>query len=378
VAEIFRLPDIGEGLTDAEIVEWSVAVGDSIAEGAQLCEVETAKAVVELTSPWGGVVLHRGGEAGDTIAVGGVLVVIGRTGETWTPDEGYGPVEEPATAAAPELAPAGTAIRAMPVVRRLAEDLGVDLATIIATGPGGKITRDDVIRAADEPDTVADGMQDERVPLSRLRRTIAEHMSRSWLEIPHVTTFDDVDVSSLLTRRTSLAAAGSPTSIDALLIRAVLPALAAHPEFNATLDGEDLILHRNYHIAIAIDTPAGLVVPVVRAADTLDPAGLATAINDLSERARQRTLQPEELTGGTFTVSNIGALGGGHGTPIIPFGTTAIISFGRAVERPAVVDGEILIAPILPISLSYDHRVIDGGLGRRFIDRVIADITEGN
>jgi pyruvate dehydrogenase E2 component (dihydrolipoamide acetyltransferase) len=373
VAKTFLLPDIGEGLTDAEIVEWSVAVGDPVEEGTLLCEIETAKAVVELTAPWPGVVLHLGGEAGDTIAVGAALVVIGEPGETWSADT------EPAalsseSAAAPS-SPAGPeatepAVKAMPVVRRLAAELGVDLAAVTASGPGGRITREDV-QAAAAAGPVG-GPADERVPLSRLRRTIASHMSQSWDEIPHVTTFDDVNVKPLVDLRASLAAEGRAVPLEALLVRAALPALAAHPEFNATLEDEELVLHRRYDIGVAVDTPGGLVVPVLRAADQLDLAGLGAAIEDLSTRARTRKLEPTELAGGTFTVSNIGALGGGHGTPIIPTGTTAIVSFGRATDTATVVEGVVAIAPIMPVSLSYDHRVIDGGLGRRFVDDLVA------
>jgi pyruvate dehydrogenase E2 component (dihydrolipoamide acetyltransferase) len=373
VAKTFLLPDIGEGLTDAEIVEWSVAVGDPVEEGTLLCEIETAKAVVELTAPWPGVVLHLGGEAGDTIAVGAALVVIGEPGETWSADT------EPAalsseSAAAPG-SPAGPeaaepAVKAMPVVRRLAAELGVDLAAVTASRPGGRITREDVQTAAAAGPV--GGPADERVPLSRLRRTIASHMSQSWDEIPHVTTFDDVNVKPLVDLRASLAAEGRAVPLEALLVRAALPALAAHPEFNATLEDEELVLHRRYDIGVAVDTPGGLVVPVLRAADQLDLAGLGAAIEDLSTRARTRKLEPAELAGGTFTVSNIGALGGGHGTPIIPTGTTAIVSFGRATDKATVVEGVVAIAPIMPVSLSYDHRVIDGGLGRRFVDDLVA------
>jgi len=380
VAKAFLLPDIGEGLTDAEIVEWSVAVGDPVEEGTPLCEIETAKAVVELTAPWPGVVLHLGGEAGDTIAVGATLAVIGLPGEVWNAaaNEDAAAPAPGATAASAFAAPPATAspVRAMPVVRRLAAELGVDLAAITPSDPGGRITREDVQDAA--AGSAGGGIEDgdERVPLSMLRRTIAQHMVQSWNEIPHVTTFDNVNVAPLLEARAAMADGSRKVALEAFLIWAVLPALTAHPEFNATYHDETLILHRRYDIGVAIDTPAGLVVPVLRAADQLDLDRMDGAIQDLTERARARTLKPDELAGGTFTVSNIGALGGGHGTPIIPTGTTAIISFGRATEQAIVSDGAIVIAPIMPVSLSYDHRVIDGGLGRRFVDEVTATLAD--
>jgi pyruvate dehydrogenase E2 component (dihydrolipoamide acetyltransferase) len=375
VARTFQLPDIGEGLTDAEIVAWSVAVGDRVQEGTPLCEIETAKAVVELTAPWPGVILHLGGAAGDTIAVGATLVVIGDAGEAWEPDhQAVDPAAPQPDAASPTgvSSSAGGVVKAMPVVRRLAAELGVDLATVAGTGPGGRITREDVTASAN----AAPGDTDDHISLSLMRRTIAEHMTRSWTEIPHVTTFDDVDATALLARRRALAAAGRPAALEALLIHAVVPALIAHPEFNATLEGDELMLVRRYNIGVAVDTPDGLIVPVVHKADQLDLEELSAAVTDLSVRARARTLVPSELTGGTFTISNIGALGGGHGTPIIPLGTTAIISFGKVVDRPVVAAESLAIAPVMPLSLSYDHRVIDGGLGRRFVDTLVGELTK--
>jgi len=421
----FRLPDIGEGLTEAEIVRWLVAEGESVEADQPIVEVETDKAVVEIPSPYAGVVERHGGAEGETLEVGSVLVVISETSEI--------PVEQPtpATPAAtpivgtlveeaevieapsepiptPEPTPARpTSAKALPVVRKVARDAGLDLETVIGTGTGGRITREDVEsaiaaspvsasspREASPPSTSlrpdgpfpaeaataqkeAPSRDDERRPMSRLRRTIAANMSRSWAEVPHVTTFDDVDATRLLEVRRALSERHeTKIPIEALVVRAVLPALYAFPEFNATLDGDDLLIHGAHDIGVAVDTPDGLLVAVIRDAGSKGVLDLAVEINRLGDGARERKLSPDELTGQTFTVSNIGAVGGGHGTPIVPPGTTAILSVGRAKEKPIVDNGDLVIAPVMPLSLSYDHRVIDGGLGRRFMSLLMENLEE--
>jgi pyruvate dehydrogenase E2 component (dihydrolipoamide acetyltransferase) len=428
VAREFRLPDIGEGLTEAEIVRWLVAVGDSVQADQPIVEVETDKAVVEIPSPYAGVVSSLGGAEGETIEVGDVLVVIAEEGETAAAAEERvtaateaPPADSPPVAAPivgtiseeaevlpsePEEPVAGrSAVKALPVVRKLARDNNVEIETVVGTGPGGRITREDVETAiaarqaapvVEEPAaapapeapapaspapeaaagrTPADG--EERRSMSRLRRTIAANMSRSWAEVPHVTTFDDVDATRLLEVRAALGERhDTKIPIEALVIKAVLPALDAFPEFNATVDGEDLILHGSRDIGVAVDTPDGLLVAVIRDADAKGALALAGEIRRLGEGARERTLAPDELTGQTFTVSNIGAVGGGHGTPIVPPGTTAILSVGRARMKPVVYGNDIGIAPVMPLSLSYDHRVIDGGQGRRFMALVMENLEE--
>jgi pyruvate dehydrogenase E2 component (dihydrolipoamide acetyltransferase) len=370
MAQEFVLPDIGEGLTEAEVVTWLIAVGDEVADGQPLCEVETAKAVVELPSPFAGVLLHQGAPEGATIAVGGIVAIIGERNETWDEPSQVEDSREPATTSTAPPPPQAQ-VKAMPVVRRLAKEHGVDLGRVTGTGPGGRITREDVLTFS------GDDTRSDIVRLSATRRAIADHLSRSWQEIPHVTTYDDIDATAILEARRSLGEQrGSSVPLEALLIRAVIPALRAHPEFNATLTGEELLLHSEYNIALAVDTPDGLLVPVLHRADQLDLDGLEDGIDGIAAGARSRSLRPEQLQGGTFTVSNIGALGGGHGTPIIPLGTTAIVSFGRAVDTPVAREGSIAIMPRMPVSLSYDHRVIDGALGRRFIDTLTAALGD--
>ena len=388
----FLLPDIGDGLTEAEVVRWLVQEGAQVARDEPLVEVETDKAVVVIPSPVAGTVLHHGAEQGETMAVGGVLAVIA------SPEDGpSNPV--PSRGARPEEAsppgdsqPAVTqeesaAVKALPVVRRLARQQGVDLAAVSGSGPEGRITREDVLAAArprrtppavEQPPASPPATEgDERRPLTRLQRTIAANMRRSWSEIPHVTTFDEVDATRLLGVRKALVERhGSPMAVDAMVIAAVIPALRRYPEFNSTLDGDFLSVHAACHIGVAINAPDGLLVGVVRDAEQMSIMQLAVATAGLAERGKARTLGVSELTGQTFTVSNIGALGGSFGTPIIPPDNTAVLAVGRVTDRPRVKGGEVVVRPMMPLSLSFDHRVIDGALSRRFMDMVIENLSE--
>ncbi|MDF2728859.1 MAG: 2-oxo acid dehydrogenase subunit [Acidimicrobiia bacterium] len=408
MAREFLLPDIGEGLTEAEIVRWLVPEGGRVEADQPVVEVETDKAVVEIPSPYAGTVLRHGGVEGETIRVGSVLVVIGDDGEIATSTDSTSE-REPTHAAPPivgslseeaeVLSPVGAGertkeVKALPIVRKLAREMGVDLGQVRGSGPEGRVTREDVLAAAPSATEAAaqaeestpqegtaspseDSGEDERRPLSRLRRTIASNMARSWAEIPHVTTFDEVDATRLVEIRSALSARHEvKLPMEALVIKAVIPALEAFPDFNATLDGDDLIVHGAHHIGIAVDTPDGLLVAVVRDAAALAVLDIASEVRRLGEGARERSLAPDELTGQTFTVSNIGAVGGGQGTPIVPYGTTAILSVGRAQEKVVVSNGDLAIAPIMPLSLSYDHRVIDGAQGRRFMALVIENLEE--
>jgi pyruvate dehydrogenase E2 component (dihydrolipoamide acetyltransferase) len=412
MAREFLLPDIGEGLTEAEIVRWLVPEGGRVEADQPVVEVETDKAVVEIPSPYAGTVLRHGGTEGETIRVGSVLVVIGEEGEAEVstadvlepePTHAAPPIVGSLNEEAEVLSPVGTtepdetptAVKALPIVRKLARDMGVDLGQVKGSGPEGRITREDVLAAGppsmgtqapvDEPPPHAltagapppGAGEGERRPLSRLRRTIAANMAKSWAEIPHVTTFDEVDATRLVEIKSALSARHEvKLPMEALVIKAVMPALEAFPEFNATLDGDDLIVHGTYHIGIAVDTPDGLLVAVIRDAGSRAVLDIASEVRRLGVGARERSLAPHELSGQTFTVSNIGAVGGGQGTPIVPYGTTAILSVGRAQEKVVVDNGDLAIAPVMPLSLSYDHRVIDGAQGRRFMALVIENLEE--
>ena len=387
MAYVLELPDIGEGLTEADIIRWHVPLGDPVAMDQVLVEVETAKAVVEIPSPAAGTLLHHGADEGVTLTVGAVLAVIGEPGESWrdydegSEGEGPGRAVGSADAGIPERAlqrsaRGGRRPQALPVVRRLAREHGVDLGSTIGTGPGGRITRDDVMAAArSKPERRSGG--EERVRLSMLRRTIAEHMSSSWREIPHVTIFQDADATRLLAARKALTGRHErQIPMEALVVKALAPVLRRFREFNATLDGDELILHHSLDIGIAVDTADGLLVPIIPNAGELGLLSLAEAVSDLGTRGKARTLAAHELTGATFTVSNFGALGGGRGTPIIPSGTTAILAVGRAEDTPVARNGSVSIAPMMPLSLAFDHRVIDGGLGQRFVGLLVENLEE--
>jgi pyruvate dehydrogenase E2 component (dihydrolipoamide acetyltransferase) len=397
MASEFRLPDIGEGLTEAEIVRWHVSVGDQVALDQTLVEVETDKAVVELTSPLSGTVLFLGAAEGEVLPVGEIVVVVGEPGERWPAAGGeqrpaaaarqgdapiVGSLSEEALELPASAGPTVTASReplALPPVRKLAKRLGVDLRTVTGSGPGGRITRDDLTAAAGPAAAVAGAAAegDERRPLSKLRRTIAANLARAWSEIPLVTAFDEVDATRLLAARAALASRdGVAIPIDALVVAAVIPALRACPELNSSLDGDVLVVHRRHDIGIALDTPDGLLVGVIADAGSKGLAELAREVRRLGEGARARTLRAAEMSGQTFTVSNIGVVGGGHGTPLVPAGTVGILSVGRVAPRPVVRGSSVVAAPVMPLSLSYDHRVIDGAAGRRFMAMVVEHLTE--
>ena len=390
VATEFLLPDIGDGLTEAEVVRWLVDEGAPVGRDEPLVEVETDKAVVVIPSPVEGTVLRHGAAQGETMAVGAVLAVIGSPEEAPTPAAGTPASRDGSarqdTAAAKEPRSQGTAaVQALPVVRRLARQHRVDLRNVRGSGPGGRITRQDVLAAAGAagpvagppPETASTTQGVRRRPLSRLQRTIAANMSRAWSEIPHVTAFDQVDVTRLVAERRSRSEShGTDVSFDALVIGATIPALRCFPEFNATLEGDYLLVHSGYHIGVAINAPDGLLVGVLRDAGEMSVPQIAEATRRLAEGGRSRTLGLEELTGQTFTVTNIGALGGGFGTPIIPPGNTAVLAVGRVADAPVAEDGRVVVRPVMPISLSFDHRVIDGALSRRFMDVVVANLRE--
>ena len=379
----FRLPDIGEGLTEAEVVTWHVEVGDEIEVDQLIIEVETAKTVVEIPSPHAGTMVSLGGSPGDVIEVGDVLFVVSTADASTesTPQPAERPADKPkpesAEAPQPTLPDPRTQpttdttphkARAMPVVRKLAAERGIDLVDVPGTGPGGSITRSDV-----ESFTPTTAPRGESVRLTPTRRAIADHMAESWRTIPHVTVQAELRAEALLASR---SANDEQLALEAVIAERTLPLLREFPEFNATFLG-DAVLHRTeYHIGFAVDTEAGLIVVVVRDADDMTTIEIHHEFTRLAAAAKDRTLTMDEVTGQTFTISNIGALGGGHGTPIIPVGTTAILSIGRGPTQPVVADGSLGVGRVAPVDLSYDHRVIDGGLGQRFLGSLTAALEQ--
>jgi pyruvate dehydrogenase E2 component (dihydrolipoamide acetyltransferase) len=370
MAYVFKLPDIGEGLTEAEVVSWLVAVGDRVDEDQPFVELQTDKALVEMPAPASGVVTRLGAEAGEMLKVGEVLVEI---------DDG---APAPAAADVPRRTGGdGRRPLATPATRRLARELGVDLAAVTGTGPGGRIGDDDVRAAATAPAATApaaedrpppDGGQDERVPLRGVRRRTAETMTAAWREIPHITGFHEVDALELLALRERLRpraeAAGVPLTLTAFLVKAAALALVEHPMVNSSLDtaAGEIVLRRRRNVGVAVAAADGLLVPVVRDADARPLLGIARELERLATAARARRVDLADLQGGTFTVTNHGPLGGWFGTPIIKPPEAGILGFGQARDRPVAVGGQLAVRPVLPLSFAADHRIVDGDLSIAF------------
>jgi len=397
MAKEFKLPDLGSGLQEGQIVNWLVNVGQEVTTSDDLCEIETEKAVIEIPMPYAGTVLELRAEAGDMVQVGSVIAVIGGSGESTASAEA--PAGEPSVSAQPvveEVAPAPTLVstattatgrvKAMPSVRRMAREYDIELASVAGSGKHGQITRKDVLAILDNRPAAAsapaqqapaESASSQFEPFSMIRKTIAARLSKSWQEIPHVFTRMEIDATRLLVvRKALIEELDTKIPIEAILVKACLPALNEFPAFNATVVDDGLELHQHYNIGLAADTETGLVVPVLKNADQLSLREMVAAMLDLLPRAVERKATPEELSGATFTVNNIGALGHMMGTSIIPHGTTAILSVGRAVEKPVIRDSEIVIAPVLEVTLSFDHRAIDGGLAQRFMNRVCENLEE--
>jgi len=420
----FVLPDLGEGLTEAEIVKVLVQEGDRVQEDAPLLEVETDKATVEIPSPVTGRVAKIHVEPGQTVKVGAVLVTFdeeaGRGGAAslgTTLARSAPPADH--TTSATQQAPAATAaaatrdverVAATPATRRLARELGVDIHTVRGTGHGGRVSDDDIRAAAggrpsasaqpaaqpvapERPATakplVPVGIEPpalprfeqwgtvERQPLSHLRRTIAERMTLSATLVPHVTHFDRADITELnaIIRRNVEPARqrGVTLTLTSFLLKAAALALREHPQFNASLDpaAGELILKRYCHLGVAVATDRGLIVPVIRDVDKKPLIELQGELAALAQRVRDGKATLEDLRGGTFTVTNIGALGGTGAVPIINYPEVAILGAARAREEPVVLDGRIVPRVLLPLSLTFDHRVADGADGARFAAAIV-------
>ena len=354
----FRLPDLGEGLTEGEVARWLVAEGDEIAEDAPLVEIATDKTTVEIPSPAAGTVRQILVGEGDVVPVGTVLVVIGAAGEEPAEpraQEGAGP-SPPAASRRQTTGPAPR-VQATPLVRRVAEELGVDLGAVAPSGPGGRITEDDVRAAA--AGTAPGGGRREKV--RGVRRQILEHLTRAHREVPAVTfveecDFTGVDLKLLL-----------PT-----VLRATAETLKEYPELNARLEGDEIVYVERYDLGVAVQTGLGLVVPVVRDCATRSLDDLRADVDRLADAARAGTLAPEELRGSTFTVTSAGKLGGLLVTPLVNHPEVAILGVHRIAPRPVVRDGEIVVRPVGNVSVTFDHRVVDGARAAEFTLAVIA------
>jgi pyruvate dehydrogenase E2 component (dihydrolipoamide acetyltransferase) len=341
----FKLPDLGEGLTEGEIARWLVAEGDEIGEDDPLVEIATDKTTVEIPSPAGGVVSKILVAEGDVVPVGTVIVVIGGDG----------------TAPAPAVAPDDGRVRATPLVRKLAQELGVDLSALTGTGPQGRITEEDVRGGAG-----ASAGPERREPIRGVRRQMFEHLTRAHREIPPVTWVEECDFTDVDTKQ-----------LLPLTLQAVTAALPEYPELNARIDGGDLVYLDRYDIGIAVQTEQGLVVPVVRDVAGRSLAELGEEIRRLADAAHAGKLAPEELRGGTFTITSAGRSAGLFTTPLINHPQVAILGVYRIGERPVVRDGEIVVRKLGNVSVTFDHRVIDGKRAADFGLAVIASLSCG-
>ncbi|MCM2358567.1 MAG: 2-oxo acid dehydrogenase subunit E2 [Geobacteraceae bacterium] len=372
----FKLPDLGEGITDAELRKWLVREGELVAEHQGVAEVETDKAVVELPSPRRGRVVRLHQAEGAIVRVGETLITIAEEGET-LPEERPRPAGIVGTLPEPEDAETRREPLATPQVRALAREMGIALEGIRGSGPRGSITRDDLLATAPTAKTAADDYGElERQPLRGMRRTIARNLIQSRRLTAFVTAMEEADVTELweLKHREEreLLQKGVHLTFLPFIIKAVQHALAGHPLLNATVDeeGGEIILKKYCNIGIAVDTPEGLMVPVVRDVAKKSVLDLAEELQKLGERARTRAVTLQELKGSSFTITNYGHFGGTYSTPIINYPDVAILGCGRIADRPWVVAGEIQIRKIIHLSLTFDHRVTDGVDAARFLVKV--------
>lgn len=457
----FKLPDVGEGLTEAEIVRWHVKAGDTVKVNQIVVEIETAKSIVELPIPWDGVVTGLMAEEGDTVDVGVAIIAVDTTepGEPAAggitaalaeemvpkpPEEGavepgahgspapkeerqavlvgYGvkvgatkrrprrqaapgmpanpvanpsrvevdtPPAPPAPTAPARTTPARVTVLAKPPVRKLAKDLGVDLAAITGTGPQGSITRDDIQAAArpaeapvQERAQPAPERREERVPVKGVRKATAGAMVASAFTAPHVTEFLQVDMTETMATVHRLRALRDFAEVKVtpllLVAKAVLTAIRRHPAINATWDepAQEIVVKHYVNLGIAAATPRGLLVPNIKDAQTLTLPELATSLAGLAETARAGRTQPAEMSGGTITITNVGVFGVDGGTPIINPGEAAILAVGQVRDMPWVVDGELAVRKVATLSLSFDHRMVDGELGSLFLADVGAMLED--
>ena len=355
----FKLPDLGEGLTEGEIARWLVSEGQEIAEDDPLVEIQTDKTTVEIPSPAAGKVARILVAEGEVVPVGTVLVVIG--------EDGVAPPEDQSrTEPAPSVSATGRGqtpdvskrarVRATPLVRRLAQELGVDLEELEGTGPQGRVTEEDVrLVATGRGQTPAVAEEGRREPLRGIRRLVAEHMTRAHREVPPVTWVEECDFGNVELKRLV------PT-----VLKAVAAALKDFPELNARFEDDAIAFLDRYDVGVAVQTEQGLVVPVVRGCDEASLDELTVEVERLAEAARTGTLKPEELRGSTFTVTSAGKLGGLLTTPIVNYPEVAILSVGRIADRPTVRDGQVVARSLGHISVTFDHRVVDGARAAEF------------
>jgi pyruvate dehydrogenase E2 component (dihydrolipoamide acetyltransferase) len=434
MASEIKLPELGEKVESGEIVDVKVAAGDEVSEGQALVEVEAEKSTVDVPSPIAGRVTQILVKKGDKVKTGQTLCFVEakngkqegpktaaparEMGESKPEAKPYRPPDRKAESPAPAAAlPAEKAlpdqrgrdgvktapapaektqeqlVPAGPATRRLARELGIDLALVHGTAPGGRVTQEDVKAYVRQLAAAPDGrgagraippLPDferwgpvERIPLEPLRRRTAAQMSLSWSLVPHVTQHDQADITELEAFRKQQEGKGPKITITAFALKAAAIALAQFPHFNTSLDeaAGQLVFKKYFHIGVAVDTERGLLVPVLRDVDRKSVHALATELAEVAERARQKKIQADDMRGGTFTITNLGGIGGTGFTPIVNYPEVAILGLSRSRWQPVVQDGQVVSRLVLPLSLSYDHRVIDGAAAARFTRR-LADMLE--
>ncbi|RJP73398.1 MAG: 2-oxo acid dehydrogenase subunit E2 [Candidatus Abyssobacteria bacterium SURF_17] len=380
MATEFKFPDVGEGITEGEIVLWLVEEGEKVKQDQPLVQVETDKAVVEIPSPRAGVILKIMFHEGDIVKVGETLVVIGEEGEKFEEKKEYvgivGQIEEkpaPKPAARPQ-------VLAVPAVRKLAKELGVDIAMVKGTGEGGRVTEEDVRRFGEQAhvSAVEDSYGEvERVSIMRVRRSISQKMVRSKFSIPHVTHMDLANASALVRLRSRQAeeAQGQGIHLTYLpyIMKAAALSLKKHAYLNSSIDTDknEILLKKYVNIGFAVETDDGLLVPVVKKVDEKNILQLAEETQKLADLCRDRKVALADLKGGTFSITNIGSLGGIYSTPIINHPEAANLAVGKIRKMPWVADGEITVIDGVYLSLSFDHRILDGAEAARFTNDVI-------
>ena len=388
----FKFPDVGEGIHEGELVKWLVNEGDFIKEDQAIAKIETDKAIVEIPSPKSGKILKLNFKEGDTIKVGETLVTIGEEGERVSKTS-----ERKTTSVVGELEESeqrlvipkkekreiSTGVLATPAVRTLAKELNVGINSVRGTGDGGRITEEDVKNSTGKEIKKEVKVVRkyniygyvERIPLKGVRKAVAKKMVESVMSAVHVVHIDEADVTelSILREKEKIIASqkGVKLTFMPYIIKAVIDSLKQHPYLNSTLEGEEIVLKKYYNIGIAVDTEDGLIVPVIKIADSKSLYDLAKEVENLAELARERKLDLGDMQGGTFTITNIGSIRGLYATPIINYPEAAILGLGRIYEKPVAIGGKVQLRNVLPLSLSFDHRILDGAEAAKFIDLVI-------
>jgi pyruvate dehydrogenase E2 component (dihydrolipoamide acetyltransferase) len=380
----FKLPDLGEGITEVELRRWLVAEGDRVAEHQPVAEVETDKAVVEIPSPHAGIVARRHCRPDETVRVGEPLLTIAEENEVPERQAAERPKSVGIVGELPEAEEESeAAVLATPLVRKLARERGIDLREVRGSGPRGSITPEDLERSgAPAQPEVTDFGPVERVPMRGVRRAVARNVLSSQRLTAFVTAMEDVDITDLWELRDreqrAVEAHGTHLTFLPFIIKAVQHALRDHPYLNAAIDDatETIVLKKHYHFGIAVETADGLMVPVIRDVEHKSILDLAAEIQRLGQKARERTIGKEEMKGSSFTITNYGHFGGTYATPIINWPDVAVLGCGRIAERPWVHQSAIAIRRILPLSLTFDHRATDGADAAAFLGRIMAYLED--